>query len=81
MFLPSVLISLLLIIDTAVSDLIPFDNWAHQLVALQNTSIHFRYAGTGPPILLVHGFPEHSVSKAQGHLSPSQRQETLKPGD
>lgn len=38
-----------------------FENWAHGRVQLPHTSIHFRYAGSGPPLLLVHGNPQHSV--------------------
>lgn len=48
----------------AAADLIPFDNWEYQRVALKDVNIFFRYAGTGPPILLVHGFPQHSVKSA-----------------
>ncbi|KAK7754689.1 hypothetical protein SLS62_003246 [Diatrype stigma] len=44
------------------ADLIPFDSWEHGRVALQDVSIHFRYAGTGPPVLLVHGNPQHSLT-------------------
>ena len=44
-----------------------FYDWPHQRVALANSSIHFRYAGSGPPVLLVHGVPEHSVSQ---HIPP-----------
>ncbi|KAI1046917.1 hypothetical protein LB505_013735 [Fusarium chuoi] len=39
-----------------------FDTWAHGRVALQDVSIHFRYAGSGPPLLLVHGNPQHSLT-------------------
>lgn len=39
-----------------------FYDWKHQRVALPNSSIHLRYAGSGPPLLLIHGVPEHSVS-------------------
>lgn len=39
-----------------------FDDWAHQRIALQDVSIHFRYAGTGPPLLLVHGNPQYSLT-------------------
>lgn len=46
---------------TLAQDLQGFNSWAHQRVALNNSSIHFRYAGSGPPVLLVHGVPEHSV--------------------
>lgn len=42
--------------------IVPFDDWEHQRVALKEVNIHLRYAGQGPPLLLVHGFPQHSVS-------------------
>lgn len=41
--------------------IITFDDWAHQRVALETASIHFRYAGSGPPILLAHGNPQFSL--------------------
>ncbi|KAI2469564.1 putative hydrolase [Annulohypoxylon bovei var. microspora] len=34
----------------------------HGRVALQDVSIHFRYAGSGPPLLLVHGNPQFSLT-------------------
>ena len=43
------------------SKIVPFDDWEHQRVALKDVNIHLRYAGAGPPLLLVHGFPQHSV--------------------
>jgi pimeloyl-ACP methyl ester carboxylesterase len=42
--------------------LIPFDDWAHSRLKLPTVNIHFRYAGSGPPLLLIHGNPQHSVS-------------------
>ncbi|RFU81907.1 soluble epoxide hydrolase [Trichoderma arundinaceum] len=39
-----------------------FDDWAHQRIALEDVSIHFRYAGSGPPVLLVHGNPQFSLT-------------------
>ena len=51
-----------MMLQLAVTDLTPFDDWLYQRVALPEVNIYFRYAGTGPPILLVHGFPQHSVS-------------------
>ena len=56
------LLTLSIILRLVATDLIPFDDWLYQRVALQDVNIYFRYAGTGPPVLLVHGFPEHSVS-------------------
>jgi len=53
--------TLLTLLPTAFSQLSNFDDWAHERVQLDDISIHFRYHGTGPPILLVHGFPQHSL--------------------
>ncbi|KAK4442092.1 Alpha/Beta hydrolase protein [Podospora aff. communis PSN243] len=39
-----------------------FDQWEHGRVALKDVSIHFRYAGSGPPLLLIHGNPQHSLT-------------------
>ncbi|CAJ2501860.1 Uu.00g047130.m01.CDS01 [Anthostomella pinea] len=39
-----------------------FDQWEHGRVALEDVSIHFRYAGSGPPLLLVHGNPQFSLT-------------------
>ena len=44
------------------ADIIPFDDWEHLRIDSGNVSIHARYAGTGPPLMLVHGFPEHSLT-------------------
>ncbi|KAK5725936.1 hypothetical protein LTR15_004126 [Elasticomyces elasticus] len=39
----------------------PFSTWEHERIQLPDVSIHFRYSASGkPPLLLVHGFPEHS---------------------
>ena len=51
-----------MVLQLAATDLVPWDDWLYQRVALPDVNIHFRYAGTGPPVLLVHGYPEHSVS-------------------
>jgi pimeloyl-ACP methyl ester carboxylesterase len=48
--------------------LVPFDSWNHGRVALEDVSIHFRYAGSGPPLLLVHGNPQHSLTWQ--HIGP-----------
>ncbi|KAK0727534.1 Alpha/Beta hydrolase protein [Lasiosphaeria miniovina] len=49
------------LVGTGVS-LTDFDDWAHQRVALEDVSIHLRYAGSGPPLLLVHGNPQFSLT-------------------
>ena len=51
-----------ILLQFAATGLIPFDDWLYQRVALPDVNIYFRYAGTGPPILLVHGYPQHSVT-------------------
>ena len=56
------LLLLAVLLPLAATDLIPFDDWLYQRVALPDVNIYFRYAGTGPPILLVHGYPQHSVT-------------------
>lgn len=39
----------------------PFEEWPCQLVKVEHGTIFLRYAGAGPPILLLHGVPQHSV--------------------
>ena len=56
------LLLLAVLLRLAATELIPFDDWLYQRVALPDVNIYFRYAGTGPPILLVHGYPQHSVT-------------------
>ena len=51
-----VLLLLSLILQLAATDLVPFDDCLYQRVALPDVNIYFRYAGTGPPVLLVHGY-------------------------
>jgi pimeloyl-ACP methyl ester carboxylesterase len=49
--------------QTTLAALSNFDAWPHQRIQLNDSvSIHFRYYGSGPPILLVHGFPQHSLT-------------------
>jgi hypothetical protein len=50
------------IAPVALAELSNFDNWAHERIQLDDVSIHFRHHGSGPPILLVHGFPQHSLT-------------------
>ena len=47
---------------TRALSLTNFDDWDHGRVALDDVSIHFRYAGSGPPLLLVHGNPQYSLT-------------------
>jgi pimeloyl-ACP methyl ester carboxylesterase len=51
----------LLLLAHASYGLQPFSQWGHERIQLTDVSIHFRYSASGkPPLLLVHGFPEHS---------------------
>ncbi|KAL8408319.1 hypothetical protein RB594_006935 [Gaeumannomyces avenae] len=66
------------------SSLIPFDDWGHLRVALHNVSIHMRYAGSGLPLLLVHGNPQHALRGAPSarcwrRNTPSSRPTTAAP--
>ncbi|KKY13346.1 putative alpha beta hydrolase fold-1 [Diplodia seriata] len=48
---------------TTAQDLLPWDDWPHQRVQVgQDVSLHLRYAGSGPPVVLIHGNPQHSLS-------------------
>ena len=60
--LPALAALTLSFFSVAAADLIPWEAFSHGRLALQDVSIHFRYAGSGPPLLLVHGNPQHSVS-------------------
>lgn len=53
---------LILLASALTSALSSFEDWPHLRVALQDVSIHLRYFGTGPPILLVHGNPQYSLT-------------------
>lgn len=46
----------------AAAELTQWDGWEHGRVALEDVSIHFRYAGSGPPLLLIHGNPQFSLT-------------------
>ncbi|KAJ4364541.1 hypothetical protein N0V83_009137 [Neocucurbitaria cava] len=48
--------------QVALGELSNFDDWEHERIQLEDVSIHFRYHGQGPPLLLVHGFPQHSLT-------------------
>lgn len=58
----SSLATALLLWITPITALIPWDSFSHGRVALPEVSIHFRYAGSGPPLLLVHGNPQYSLT-------------------
>ncbi|KAI1858114.1 hypothetical protein JX265_010782 [Neoarthrinium moseri] len=44
------------------ASLVAWNDFSHGRVALENVSIHFRYAGSGPALLLVHGNPQFSLT-------------------
>lgn len=57
------LLSILQLVCVCVADIPSWDSWPHQRIQVnEDVSIHLRYYGTGPPILLIHGNPQHSVS-------------------
>lgn len=58
-----------IILRLATADFVPFDDWLYHRVALPNVNIYFRYPGTGPPVLLVLGYAEHSISAHQSYKS------------
>lgn len=58
----SLLLTTALFLAVPVLSLTPFNTWPHLRVALPTVSIHARYAGHGPPLLLVHGNPQHSLT-------------------
>jgi pimeloyl-ACP methyl ester carboxylesterase len=61
MYFPIISLAILLV-QPALSAISNFDDWNHQRIQTDDGSIHFRYYGSGPPILLVHGFPQHSLT-------------------
>ncbi|ORY65511.1 Alpha/Beta hydrolase protein [Pseudomassariella vexata] len=62
MQLKSLIFSALAAFAAQAATLSNFDDWEHGRVALQDVSIHFRYHGTGPPLLLIHGNPQYSLT-------------------
>lgn len=57
----AIMLLTLLVLSSLSWALSDFNQWPHQRVALPDVSIHLRYFGNGPPLILLHGFPEHSV--------------------
>ena len=39
-----------------------FKNWASKRVQVGPGNLHYRTAGTGPVLVLLHGFPQHSLT-------------------
>ncbi|OTA94142.1 hypothetical protein M434DRAFT_21084 [Hypoxylon sp. CO27-5] len=62
MHLSKFVLPLLAVAARSTAALTKWDDWEHGRVALQDVSIHFRYAGSGPPLLLVHGNPQFSLT-------------------
>ena len=56
--------------SVADAALIKIDDWHHQRIHLDDVQLHLRWAGSGPPLVLVHGFPQHSVCP---HRAPQNR--------
>ncbi|KAJ5382975.1 hypothetical protein N7517_000886 [Penicillium concentricum] len=56
-------LSIVQLISICVADVPSWDAWPHQRIKVnEDVSIHLRYYGTGPPVLLIHGNPQHSLS-------------------
>lgn len=53
---------LLLLTTSFATALSSFDDWPHLRVTLEDVSVHARYYGSGPPLLLVHGNPQFSLT-------------------
>jgi pimeloyl-ACP methyl ester carboxylesterase len=61
MHIQPILQIVVLALSSLATGLQPFNEWSHGRIQLQSVSIHFRYSNSGkPPLLLIHGFPEHS---------------------
>jgi hypothetical protein len=69
-FLASLLVSLHLAAVVA-AELLPFEAWHHQRIITEDVQLHVRWAGSGPPLMLIHGFPQHSVNSPlpRSHLT------------
>jgi pimeloyl-ACP methyl ester carboxylesterase len=39
----------------------PFSEFSHGKVTANGTLIHFRKGGSGEPVILIHGWPQHSL--------------------
>lgn len=50
------------LVASATAALSSFDEWPHLRVTLDDVSIHARYYGSGPPLVLVHGNPQFSLT-------------------
>ncbi|RFU80695.1 hydrolase [Trichoderma arundinaceum] len=48
--------------SSITADQAAFNDWDHGRVQVNDVGIHFRYAGNGPPLLLIHGNPQHSYT-------------------
>ncbi|KAM0445213.1 hypothetical protein ACHAO4_009918 [Trichoderma viride] len=50
-------------IASAAAAAVPeWDQWAHGRVLVNNITMHYRWAGSGPPMVLVHGNPQPSIT-------------------
>lgn len=63
-YLTKVLAALHLAVTVATAEaikVVPFNQWNHQRIVTQDVQLHVQWAGSGPPLVLIHGFPQHSV--------------------
>ncbi|KAL6901753.1 putative hydrolase [Trichoderma evansii] len=59
MMLYSIASFAVLLAKPAVATVPAWDQWAHGRVLVNNITLHYRYAGQGPPLVLLHGNPQH----------------------
>jgi pimeloyl-ACP methyl ester carboxylesterase len=45
----------------ALASAAPFEQWSIGRAKVGDVSIVYRYAGNGPPVMLLHGWPQHSL--------------------
>lgn len=56
------LTALLLSLTTTSAEIPPFDSWPSRRIKLPDVSIHLKHHGSGPPLVLLHGQPQHSLT-------------------
>ncbi|KAI1334158.1 alpha/beta-hydrolase [Xylariaceae sp. FL0016] len=48
--------------EVATTKILPWEKWNHQRIMTKDVQIHVQWAGSGPPLFLIHGFPQHSLT-------------------
>jgi len=47
---------------TTIAEIPPFDSWPSRRIKLPEVFIHLKHHGSGPPLVLLHGQPQHSLT-------------------